>query len=63
MKDQSQIDDMRAAIRGERERARKRPRPSQVVQPRDEVRDRLQPVPETEDVPQPGLLSGLFKRR
>jgi hypothetical protein len=63
MKEHSQIDDMRAAIRGEWERARKDPRPSPVVQPHDEVRDRLQPVPEAEEAPRPGIFRALFKRR
>ena len=35
MREQSQIDDMRAALRGDLERGRERRRPSPVVQPRD----------------------------
>ena len=77
MKERSQIDEMRAAIRGDLERSRARLRPSPAVQPRDDdvrdrvqpvaeteaARDRLQPVPETKDAPPPGIFTSLFKRR
>ncbi len=66
MKEHSQIDDMRAAIRGEWERAGKDPRPSALIQPPDDdLRDRLQAVPEPEDEPRTGSgrLARLFKRR
>ena len=61
MKEQSQIDDMRAAIRGDLERSRTRPRPSPVVQPEGErERGREPPAP---DEPRRGIFSSLFKRR
>ena len=59
MKEQSQIDEMRAAIRGDIERGRTKPRPSPVVQPEAEVEREEPPAPES---PRPGLLSSLFKR-
>ena len=59
MKEQSQIDDMRAAIRGDIERGRKKSRPGPVVQPEPEVERDEPPSPEA---PQPGLLASLFKR-
>ncbi len=52
MKDQSQIDAMRAAIRGDLERSRARQQANQVLQPPDGGSDRIQPVPETD--PEPG---------
>ena len=58
MKEQSQLDEMRAAIRGEWERGKTRPRPSPVVQPAAEAEPE-QPAPES---PRPGLLASLFKR-
>jgi hypothetical protein len=59
MKEQSQIDDMRAAIRGDLERGRKRRRPNPVVQPPEQAK----PEPPADEEPRPGLLSSLFKRR
>jgi hypothetical protein len=58
MKEQSQLDEMRAAIRGDIERGRVHPRPSPVVQPEPEA-EREEPVP---DAPQTGFLSSFFKR-
>jgi hypothetical protein len=65
MKEQSQIDEMRAAIRGDLERSRAR-RPASVVAPpgpqpepdRDSVEE-----PPVEAEPGPGLLRSLFRRR
>ena len=59
MKEQSQIDAMRAAIRGDIERARTKHRPSPVVQPEAEVERDEPPPPEA---PRPWLLASLFKR-
>jgi hypothetical protein len=60
MREQSQIDDMRAAIRGDLERSRKRHRPNPVVgQPQEQV----QPEPPPADEPRPSVFSSLFKRR
>ena len=60
MKDQSQIDDMRAAVRGDLERSRERRRPNPVVaQPQEQV----DPEPPPADEPRPSLFSSLFKRR
>ena len=60
MKDQSQLDEMRAAIRGDIERGRTRPRPSPVVQVEPEPEaEREQPIPE---VLRPRFLSSFFKR-
>jgi hypothetical protein len=63
MKEHSQIDDMRAAIRGDLERSRAR-------RQHDGPRDRVHRVPETDTEPEPaqetprtGLFSGLFRRR
>jgi hypothetical protein len=58
MKDKSQIDDMRAAIRGDLERSRQRLRAGQVAQPQEQI----EPEPPPEDEPRPGFLSSLFKR-
>jgi hypothetical protein len=58
MKEKSQIDDMRAAIRGDLERGRNRQRPSPVVPPEEQA----ETEPPAEDAPRPGLLSSLFKR-
>jgi hypothetical protein len=80
MKEQSQIDAMRAAVRGDLERYRARTQPSPVVQPDPDdagdrlqpvaetepdadARDTLQPVPEPQEEPRPGIFSGLFRRR
>jgi hypothetical protein len=60
MRDQSQIDDMRAAVRGDLERSRERRRPNPVVaQPQEQV----EPEPPPADEPRPSLFSSLFKRR
>ena len=60
MRDQSQIDDMRAAVRGDLERSRERRRPNPVVvQPQEQV----EPEPPADEEPRPGLFSSLFKRR
>jgi len=59
MKEQSQLDEMRAAIRGDIERGRARPRPSPVAQPEPEV-ERAEETPR--ESPRPGLLSSFFKR-
>jgi hypothetical protein len=56
MKEQSQIEAMRAAVRGDLERSRQRqdsngePEPEQV------------PEPPVEDEPRPGIFASLFKR-
>jgi hypothetical protein len=61
MRDQSQIDDMRAAIRGDLERSRERRRPNPVVvQPQEQVEPE---PPAAADEPRPSLFSSLFKRR
>jgi hypothetical protein len=59
MKEQSQIDDMRAAIRGDIERGRARPRQSPIAQHEAQSDHEQPPAPE---VPRPGLLASLFKR-
>jgi hypothetical protein len=59
MKERSQIDAMRAAIRGDLERSRARQESSGAVEPAPE---RL-PEPPSEDEPRPGILASLFKRR
>jgi hypothetical protein len=57
MKEQSQIDAMRAAIRGDLERSRARQDAVAPVEPEPED------APEAaEDKPRPGLLSSFFKR-
>jgi hypothetical protein len=58
MKEKSQIDDMRAAIRGDLERSRQRSQAGPAVQPQE----RFEPKPSPEDQPRPGFLSSLFKR-
>ncbi len=58
MKEKSQIDDMRAAIRGDLERSRQRLQPGPVVQPQEQV----EPEPSPDDEPRPGFLSSFFKR-
>jgi hypothetical protein len=60
MRDQSQIDDMRAAIRGDLERSRKRLRPNPVVA---EPQEQVEPEPPPAGEPRPSLFSSLFKRR
>jgi hypothetical protein len=60
MRDQSQIDDMRAAVRGDLERSRERRRPNPVV---EEPQEQVEPEPPADDEPRPGLFSSLFKRR
>jgi hypothetical protein len=55
MKEQSQIDEMRAAVRGDLERGRARREAAAVPPPRE-------PEPRVEER-QPGLLASLFKRR
>ena len=60
MRDQSQIDAMRAAVRGDLERSRERRRPNPVVQPREQVEPE---PPAAADEPRPSLFSSLFKRR
>jgi len=59
MKEKSQIDDMRAAVRGDLERARKHPRPSPVVQPREQP----EPEPPAQEAPRPGIFGSLFGRK
>lgn len=59
MKEQSQIDAMRTAIRGDLERSRARQGSSKAAEPEPE---RL-PEPPAEDEPRPGILASLFKRR
>jgi hypothetical protein len=59
MKEQSQIDAMRAAIRGDLERGRKRPRPSPVTQSQEQV----EPEPPAGDEPRPGIFGSLFGRK
>lgn len=59
MKEQSQIDEMRAAIRGDLERSRARQRASPVVEPEAEAEQE----PPAQDRPRPGILSSFFKRR
>jgi hypothetical protein len=56
MREQSHIDDMRAAIRGDRERSRIRPRPSPVVE-RQEAKERP-----AEPERRRGILASLFRR-
>jgi hypothetical protein len=57
MKERSQIDAMRAAVRGDIERSRARQQGSPIVQPDDDrVEDRIQPVPETDSGPEPKLV-------
>jgi hypothetical protein len=54
MKERSQIDAMRAAVRGDIERSRARQQGSPIVQPDDDrVEDRIQPVPQTDSGPEP----------
>jgi hypothetical protein len=58
MKERSQIDAMRAAVRGDIERSRARQQGSPIVQPDDDrVEDRIQPVPETDSGPEPKLVA------
>lgn len=58
MREQSQIDEMRAALRGDLERAKKHPRPSPIVVPEE----RAEPEPPAEEQPRPSIFSSLFKR-
>jgi hypothetical protein len=58
MKERSQIDAMRAAVRGDLERSRARQETVEAVEPEPEN------VPEepAEDKPRPGIFSSLFRR-
>jgi hypothetical protein len=58
MKEQSQIEAMRAAVRGDLERSRQRQDSSGEPEPE------LEHVPEApvEDEPRPGIFASLFKR-
>jgi hypothetical protein len=58
MNEKSQIDAMRAAIRGDLERSRQHLQPGPVVHPREQV----EPEPSPDDETRPGFLSSLFKR-
>jgi hypothetical protein len=60
MKEHSQIEEMRAAIRGDRERSRARLQPSPAA--RREAAD-PEPKPAGQDEPRPGFFSSLFKHR
>jgi hypothetical protein len=59
MKEKSQIDEMRAAVRGDLERSRRRAESSPVVQPQE----RPQPEPAAEEAPRPGIFGSLFGRK
>ena len=59
MKEQSQIDAMRAAIRGDLERGRKRREPSPIIEPQAEP----EPEPPAEEAPRPGIFGSLFGRK
>lgn len=66
MKEQSQIEDMRAAVRGDRERAEQaRQRSLENVRVLTEPRADAEPaeVPAPAETPRRGGLRGLFKRR
>jgi hypothetical protein len=58
MKEKSQIDAMRAAIRGDLERSRARQDAVEAVEPEPEDA----PEQPTEDQPRPGIFSSLFRR-
>jgi hypothetical protein len=59
MKEKSQIDAMRAAIRGDLERSRARQDAVAPVEPEPEYA----PEPPAEDKPRPSIFSSLFRRR
>ena len=59
MKERSQIDEMRAVIRGDLERSRARQQSSPVAQPTSEPEVDEQEIEE----PRPGIFGSLFKRR
>jgi hypothetical protein len=58
MKEQSQIDAMRAAIRGDLERNRAR----QETAPTDETEPQPEPREPAQETPRPSFLASLFKR-
>lgn len=65
MKDQSQIDAMRAAVRGDLERSRARQDAVAAVEPEPEdapEQPAEEPEQPAEDKPRPGIFSSLFKR-
>jgi hypothetical protein len=63
MKEKSQIDEMRAALRGDLERGRKRMRASPIVQPQAEPEPEPEPEPPAEEAPRPGIFGSLFGRK
>jgi hypothetical protein len=65
MKEKSQIDAMRAAIRGDLERSRARQDAVEAVQPEPEDAPELEdpPEPPAGDQPRPSIFSSLFRRR
>ena len=68
MKDKSQIDAMRAAIRGDLERSRARQDAVEAVEavepePEDAPEPEDPPEEPAEDQPRPSIFSSLFRRR
>ena len=59
MKERSQIDEMRATIRGDLERSRARQQSGPVAQPSSEPEADEQEIEE----PRPSMFTSLFKRR
>jgi hypothetical protein len=59
MKEKSQIDEMRAALRGDLERGRKRMRASPIIQSQAES----EPEPPAKEAPRPGIFGSLFGRK